>query len=367
MQDLESELQQLSGKVESSLDFIKSEEHTKMAFIVPFIAALGYDIFNPLEVVPEYTCDFGTKKGEKVDYCIMNGQQPYILIECKDCRNKLTQENISQLFRYYSVSSAKLAILTNGIEYMLFTDSIETNKMDTEPFYKFTIRNLSSNDIYVIKMLLKENINNTSIVAYSKISLFKAEVDNWVESEKNGLSRDFINFLKKKLQTYDLPNEEISKVVVEKLFNVSCSTPNTDSSITSEVKEKGKKLAKGTDGVFNFSDADILTAITGSKVDNFVIDNKNQDVSKILDILLRTIDYILDELGCSTDKFISVCKEGNISNFSLESSSKDIKEYRGLYFRHGISAANAIQLSIKLCTVFNIDLDKCVVTMHSRG
>lgn len=166
-----------------------------MAYIVPFIALLGYDVNSPFEVVPEYTCDFGVKKGEKVDYCIMNGTKPYILVECKDCRNTLTSDNISQLFRYFSVNSAKLAILTNGIEYMLFTDSAEPNKMDTEPFYKFNMLSLSDKDFEMINMLSKENCNNLQITAYSKLSLFKDEVDRWIKDEKNCISKGFINYI----------------------------------------------------------------------------------------------------------------------------------------------------------------------------
>lgn len=47
-----------------------TEEATKNALILPFLQALGYDTFDPRIVVPEYTADVGTKKGEKVDYAI---------------------------------------------------------------------------------------------------------------------------------------------------------------------------------------------------------------------------------------------------------------------------------------------------------
>jgi hypothetical protein len=40
---------------------------------MPFIAALGYDVFNPKEVVPEFVADVGIKKGEKVDYAVFRG------------------------------------------------------------------------------------------------------------------------------------------------------------------------------------------------------------------------------------------------------------------------------------------------------
>ena len=50
---------------------------------------LDYDVFNPMEFVPEYVADVGTKKGEKVDYAIMNDGKPVILIECKSVKDTL--------------------------------------------------------------------------------------------------------------------------------------------------------------------------------------------------------------------------------------------------------------------------------------
>ena len=47
-----------------------NEEQTKTSLIMPMFVALGYDVFNIDEFVPEYTADFGTKQGEKVDYAI---------------------------------------------------------------------------------------------------------------------------------------------------------------------------------------------------------------------------------------------------------------------------------------------------------
>src|SRR5690606_29535035 len=80
---------------------LQTEEATKNALIMPFLQALGYDIFNPLEVVPEFVADVGIKKGEKVDYAIMRGGEPAILVECKGCAAPLTCHS-SQLYRYFS-------------------------------------------------------------------------------------------------------------------------------------------------------------------------------------------------------------------------------------------------------------------------
>jgi hypothetical protein len=106
----------LADRVNRLRDNIQTEEATKNALIMPFIQTLGYDVFNPLEVVPEYITDVGIKKGEKIDYAIFKDGHPAILIECKHWRENLDLHD-GQLLRYFHVSKAKFGILTNGIVY----------------------------------------------------------------------------------------------------------------------------------------------------------------------------------------------------------------------------------------------------------
>ncbi|HQP89558.1 MAG TPA: type I restriction endonuclease, partial [Bacteroidales bacterium] len=127
--DLKDQLKQIADKINKFKDSTQTEEATKNAFIMPFINALGYDIFNPQEVVPEFVADIGLKKGEKVDYAILRNNIPVILIECKHWRENLDIHN-TQLIRYFNVTKAKFAILTNGINYRFYTDLEEPNKMD---------------------------------------------------------------------------------------------------------------------------------------------------------------------------------------------------------------------------------------------
>lgn len=64
--DFKDAIKQLADRVEKLKENIQTEEATKNAFIMPFINALGYDVFNPLEVIPEMTCDIGTKKEKRL-------------------------------------------------------------------------------------------------------------------------------------------------------------------------------------------------------------------------------------------------------------------------------------------------------------
>ena len=95
--DFKDEIKQLSERINKIKDQLQTEEATKNSLIMPFIKALGYDVFNPHEVIPEYITDIGTKKGEKIDYAILDNANPIILIECKHWNQKLDLHD-NQLF-----------------------------------------------------------------------------------------------------------------------------------------------------------------------------------------------------------------------------------------------------------------------------
>ena len=71
--DFSEKIAELSKKVKNLGDGLKSEEATKNALVMPFIAALGYDVFNPSEVVPEFSAPIGEYKDARVDYAILSG------------------------------------------------------------------------------------------------------------------------------------------------------------------------------------------------------------------------------------------------------------------------------------------------------
>ena len=122
MDEVKLKIKDIATNIEKLAASITTEEATKNAFIMPFIRALGYDVFNPLEVMPEYTQDIGTKQGERIDYAIFQNNEPVLLIECKKIGAELNAKNESQLLRYFNVSKAKFAILTNGRDYKFYTD-----------------------------------------------------------------------------------------------------------------------------------------------------------------------------------------------------------------------------------------------------
>ena len=130
--------------------------------MLPFISALGYDIHDPKEVIPELTADTGVKKDEKVDYAIVNDGKPVILVECKKGRISFDKHG-SQLFRYYTATDARFAILTNGVEYQFFTDLRKPNVMDKSPFLIVDMLDLKEWQIDEICKFAKPSFDGNAI------------------------------------------------------------------------------------------------------------------------------------------------------------------------------------------------------------
>ena len=136
-------------------EILSTEEATKHALVLPFIQALGYDVFDPREVVPEFTADYGLKNGEKVDYAVMRDGEPVLLFECKKVDDPLDVSRASQLARYFHTTKARIAILTDGVIYKFFSDLDAENTMDSAPFLEVDVTRLESRDFTSLALLLQ--------------------------------------------------------------------------------------------------------------------------------------------------------------------------------------------------------------------
>lgn len=194
--DFKDQIKLLADRVSKMKDSIQTEEATKNALIMPFIQTMGYDVFNPLEVVPEFVADIGIKKGEKVDYAIIKDGDPIILIECKHWSADLDPHN-SQLFRYFHTTKAKFGILTNGIMFRFYTDLVENNKMDEKPFFEFRIDEMKEAQVEKLKEFTKANFNLDSINNTASELKFMSELRSLIIKEISDPSEDFTKYFAK--------------------------------------------------------------------------------------------------------------------------------------------------------------------------
>ena len=188
-------LNALSNKIKQQLDVINTEEATKTAFVMPFIHnVLGYDVFDPSEVTPEFVCDVGTKKGEKIDYAIMKNNDVQILIECKKIGEPLNINHASQLFRYFHVTNARISILTNGQNYNFFTDLDAPNKMDEKPFLEVDLLDIDENIIPELRKLTKSSFDLESIINAAGELKYVSQIKKILHSQLNNPEDDFVKF-----------------------------------------------------------------------------------------------------------------------------------------------------------------------------
>lgn len=211
--DFKDIIKQLGDRAVKIKESVNTEEATKNAFIMPFIQALGYDVFNPLEVTPEYVADLGIKQGEKVDYVIFKDTIPTIIIECKWHGAALDVFN-SQLFRYFHVSKAKFGLLTNGFEYRFYTDLVEPNKMDEKPFFTFNITDIKDNQIEELKKFHKNYYDLETIVNTASDLKYTNELKALIHAELNAPSENFVRHFSKPIYNGMLTGKVIDQFTI---------------------------------------------------------------------------------------------------------------------------------------------------------
>ncbi len=196
LMEFKDQVKQLGERILKLKDNISTEEATKTALVLPMLQILGYDVFNPLEVVPEFTCDIGIKKGEKIDYAILENGSPLMLIECKHWNKNLNLHE-SQLIRYFQASHAKFGILTNGISYRFYTDLARQNVMDEKPFLDINITALKENEIDELKKFHKSYFDMEGIVANATDLKYMNEIRTILNNEMASPSDWFVRGIAK--------------------------------------------------------------------------------------------------------------------------------------------------------------------------
>lgn len=193
--DFEESLQVLASKIDQQRSVIETEEATKTAFVLPFIqSVLGYDVFNPTEVIPEFTADVGIKRGEKVDYAIAKDGDIQILIECKKIGDELNVNHASQLYRYFGVTTAKIAVLTNGQVYKFYTDLEAANKMDEKPFLVLDLCDIDDHVIPELKKITKPAFDVDSIVSAAGELKYVSQIRRIIAQQLKEPEDEFIRF-----------------------------------------------------------------------------------------------------------------------------------------------------------------------------
>ena len=319
--DFKDQIKLLSERVIKLKDNILTEEATKTAFILPFLQTLGYDVFDPTEVVPEYTCDLGIKKGEKIDYAIHREGVPILLIECKHWKADLDVHS-SQLFRYFHCSSARFGILTNGIVYRFYADLVDKNKMDEKPFFEFNMEKYRQSQVEKLKEFHKSYFNIASILNTASELKYMNEIRLAIGREAENPSDDFVKYFAKTVYMgrFNEPGMEQFRVIVKQAF----------SQYANDYMNERLKSAIGNDAVVTQSET------KAEEVNSNVQSVAEQEISKVITTDEETQGYYIVRAICypEIDNIDRIACRDTQSYFGILLDDNNRKPICRLHFNH---------------------------------
>ncbi|RDI48011.1 type I restriction endonuclease [Falsibacillus pallidus] len=308
MEQFTEQLKTLSKRVNNLKNNLMTEEATKTSIIMPLFQVLGYDIFNPEEFLPEFIADVGIKKGEKVDFAIMQNGAPSILIEAKSINEKL-QKHDSQLFRYFGTTSAKFAILTNGLHYRFYTDLEEQNKMDTTPFFEFFLDEIKDIHIAELAKFRKSNFDLDNILNTASELKYTGEIKNFLNEQWEIPSDDFVSLILSHVY-----NGKKTKNVIDKFQPLV--KKSLKQFINEMVNDKIQAAIKNTDNEEEVSKQVAVTVevIEPEKKDEPQIETTEEEIQGFTIVKMMLKDFVDEDRICYRDNlsYFNILLDDNI-------------------------------------------------------
>lgn len=307
-------------------DMIQTEEATKNALIMPLISALGYNVFDPSEVVPEFIADVGSKKGEKVDYAIIKDGIPIMLIEAKWSGDVLDVSKEGQLLRYFNATPAKIGILTNGHEYRFYTDLDQDNIMDQRPFLQFSICDITEPIVRELKKFTKASFKIDEISSTASELKYTGAMKTYLMEQLNEPSEDFVRHMASQVFNGRLTESarEKFKIITKKAFTQFISDRVSDRLASALSEEKAASNAPSEEE---------------KTVDETLVDAKNKietteeefDAYNIVKAILRIkIDvkriFIRDTIG-----YCNILLDNNIRKIVCRFYFNTANKYLGIF------------------------------------
>jgi len=298
-------LKQTAERVAGRLD---TEEATKMSLVVPLLRELGFDPFDPDVVVPEFTADVGTKNGEKVDYALKQSGKIIMLIECKTAHTNLNDAHFGQLFRYFSVTEARVGVLTNGIEYWFFSDVDEKNKLDNRPFYRFSLLDHNDADLKQLEQFTSRSFDPDHFDETASLLKYTTLLKKEIRQELDNPSEDLIKLFASKVYSgrltanaremfaplvFNAFNEIIREIVNSRLTHALSQVNSDETKDTNARIDEANDADENKDGIFTtdqereaffivksiarrFVDADRISMRDQKSYCNVLLDNTNR-------------------------------------------------------------------------------------------
>ena len=173
-----------------------TEETTKQALILPLLGILGFNPYDPTRVKAEYGADFpGVKASERVDYALFTADLPVMFIEAKSYAQDLTN-HCPQLSRYYNATpEVTVAAITNGREWRFFTDLVNRNIMDHQPFMTIHFDAPQADAAEQLYRFHHDNFRPEALRALAEESIYLSAFRSTITSTLKECDLEFVKFI----------------------------------------------------------------------------------------------------------------------------------------------------------------------------
>jgi hypothetical protein len=259
--DFMNQLQALANLIETQVADITTEEATKNTYVIPFIQALGYDVLDRTEVLPEFTVDVGCKKDETVDYAVFINDKPTLLFECKSSDVDLKEAHDTQLRKCFQAVSAGIGVLTNGKSYYFYSDLKEQNIMDDRPFMQVDLLNLDEQMSLALKKLSKRSFELDQLLLAASELIYIRAIKSMLFEGATSPSMELVRFFTEQMYSGINTQQVLDRFrpIVKKAFKQfieDCVNDRLKSVVNSQAVGVDENIHKTNNKVVSESDRD---------------------------------------------------------------------------------------------------------------
>ncbi len=154
-----------------------NEAQTAQAIILRLLQALGWNIWNPYEVIAQDA----SAKGYRPDYILSVQNTPLIVLEVKALDRTPTNEDRTQVVNYANAQNIRWAILTTGKQWEFFDNTLQAKAPDKRSLL-FELDNPSSSRY--LERTLKRDFWETK-EAPSKLARIVEDIRKEIETQQS--------------------------------------------------------------------------------------------------------------------------------------------------------------------------------------
>lgn len=196
-------MSEFAAKVATHIEHVKkvghhcaTEETTKQALILPLLEILGFSPYDPTKVKAEHAADFpGAKVGERVDYALFCNNVPVMFIEAKPYVANLNN-HCPQLSRYYNATpEVTVGAITNGREWRFFTDLVNKNIMDAEPFLTIHFDGSHSDTSHQLAQFHHDKFQPDALRALAEENIYLTAFKGAITTVLRECDSDFVKYM----------------------------------------------------------------------------------------------------------------------------------------------------------------------------